>query len=401
MMRNPTESRLCELRLSHLSRWLGVEIESGVLRQTLSGLGFKVLHQDGDFLFLESLSASLFREIDLVEAIAHVIGLAEIRAQLPTSGFSVGRRDRLEEFKDRVRKILVSLGHNEACNTILLDPKEIEFWPPEQLIRVRERETVGETMVLQPSLLIGLLRNLQYNESQQIESVRLFELGKTFYYENSNMREVLSLGILLAGRGTQPLEGSEQFYSFQDMKGLAETLLLELGLRNFAFETVTRVVSLFHPSQTLSIKAKDESLGSLGVPSDAIRERSRLRTQRILMMELDLERIFTRLLTLSTPIWSELKPKIAPAYPLVRRTLSVSVGTRVTEGAVRWVLEGEKRLETIFLSQANSTADRKHLKYEITLRDWNKSLSEDEVSEMLERLKNRLMQELGAVVEFT
>ncbi|MBI3460591.1 hypothetical protein HY009_06650, partial [Candidatus Acetothermia bacterium] len=376
------------------------EIEAGRLHRILTDLGLRVLHQENDLLLLESSGTSSFREIDLVDAIARVLGHEEIRAQLPTAGFSVGRRDRLEEFKDRIRRVLVSLGYDEACNEGLLSVSDASSLAPESLVKLRPLEHAHEpALTPRPTLLIGLLHNVQHNLEQQVESVRLFEIGKSFQCEGTNVREQLALGVALAGRAKLPLGGSAQFYDFQNMKGLAESLLLELGLRNFVFESGASSKTLLDSKRSLVVKAKEEPLGCLGTPRPDLFEKFSLKPEPLFLMELDLERIFTRLMTLSTPIWFELKPKVTPAYPFLRRAFSVAVPASISEGSVRWVLEGEKRVESIFLSELRSSGDRKIFSYEIILRDWNKALTQPEVDEMMARLKSRLVQELNAEVQ--
>ncbi len=401
-MRNPTESRPCELRLSHLTRWLGVELEPGRLRQVLSELGYTLLSQEGEYLYLENAHIASFREIDLIEAIGRRLGYEEIRAQWPAMGFSVGRRDRLEEFKDKIRKILTSLCFNEACNESLLTTKETSLWPASLTIKENNNSASHfDKVIPRPSLLPGLFKNVAFNEQHQVAAIRLFEVGKIFQHDGPGVREQLSLAILLAGRAQLPLRGPEQFFDFQDIKGVVETLLFELGLRNFIFEALLHSTIWDGPS-SLSIRAKEELLGHVGKPSEEALRQFGCATPALFVIELDLERLFTRLLTLSTPLWFELKPKIASGYASVRRALCIAVSASTTEGAVRWILEGEKRVENVFLSEHvfEGEGQKKIFKYEITLRDWNKTLSNEEVDEMLLRLKARCAQELNADVIF-
>jgi phenylalanyl-tRNA synthetase beta chain len=398
MMRQPTESRPCELRLSHLKRWLGAEIEPGPLRAYLQTLGFNIVHEQPDLLYVETLVSGSLRAIDLVDAIARAYGYDAIRSQWPTTGFSLGRRDRLEDFKDRVRRVLVSQGYNEAYNEGLLDANEVHLWGQDAVVSWRNPSV--PSIALRPSLLLGLLKNIRDNERQQVERIRLFELGKVFCCDGPNVREQLALGVALAGHDTIQLEGPSQFYDFQDLKGLVENLLLELGLRNFAFEPAAPLdARCFDPPASLAIKAREDTLGYLGSPRAEWQAHVGLRLKNIFVMELDLERIFSRLATLSTPNWYELKPKITPAYPAICRGLAISVSFSTPEGAVRWVLEGEKRVETLFLSELIPAKERKLLRYEMTLRDWNKTLTAEAADEMIARLKQRLVQELQAEVE--
>jgi phenylalanyl-tRNA synthetase beta chain len=383
-----------EIHLHRLTRLLGVEIESTQVRQLLQRLGFDVLQEDADRLTLESthaISSLRRREIDVIEAVARAYGFEAIRAQWPVGGTSVGCRDRLEEFQDRLRRTLVGLGCHEALNVGLLS--DADSFSDEKTVRLRRRR-----LWLRRTLLTELLRNIQHNQKAGVDGIRLFELGKVFQIEEGTVRERLMLGLALAGRAKVALAGPAQIYTWRDLKGLIESLLLELGLRNFTFERAGDGL-WFDPRRSLAVKAKEEPLGHLGAPREELAARFGVLSERVLLAELDLERIYSRLLTLSTPVWSELKPKVAPAYPYVRRRLLVNAPAETKESAVRWVLEGEKCVEEVFLSELEPQRHRKIFRYEITFRDWNQSLSDADVAEMLARLTRRLAKELGADVQ--
>ncbi|MCS7198595.1 MAG: phenylalanine--tRNA ligase subunit beta [Candidatus Bipolaricaulota bacterium] len=390
--------RFCELRQSRISKILGVEIPPQQSEQILRRLEFSVERQGPDRwrVGIPSFRREVEREIDLIEEIGRIYGYEKIPAERPALPLVAGRRERMEDLKDRIRKILTALGASEAVNFGFISREDAEaFSYSDGLVKVRNPMS-DESYALRPSLWPGLLRNVQYNAYQQVEGVRLFEIGKVFSQENKAVRERVSVGIALAGRALMPLRGREQFYDFYDLKGIVESLLLELRLKNFAFEPSSE--KLLHPARQAFVKAKDDILGILGELHPDLARRYDL-PWRVYLFEMGLEEIYQRLQTIGLPNWAELQPRVTPKFPASRRDLSLLVPEGVPEVSVRKILESERRVERVFLYDLyrgpQIPQGMKSFTYEITFRDWTKTLSDDEVNEIVARLEARLRDELG------
>lgn len=393
--------RFCELRQSRISKILGIEIPAHHSEKILRRLEFSVEQQGPDrwHVGIPSFRREVTREIDVIEEIGRIYGYDKIPAERPAFPLVAGRRERMEELKDRVRRILTGLGVSEAVNFGFISKEDTEiFGVGDTVVRLRNPMS-DESYALRPSLWPGLLRNVQYNAYQQVDGVRLFEIGKVFSRENTVVREHVSVGLALAGRALVPLRGREQFYDFYDLKGIVESLLFELGLKNFAFEPSSE--KTLHPVRQAFVKAKDDILGILGELHPDLARRYDL-PWRVYLFEMKLEEIYQRLQTIALPPWTELQPRVTPKFPASRRDLSLLVPESVPEASVRKVLESERRVERVFLYDLyrgpQIPQGMKSLTYEITFRDWTKTLSDDEVNEMVARIEARLRDELGVQI---
>jgi phenylalanyl-tRNA synthetase beta chain len=393
--------RFAPLRLSRVEKILGASIPSETAERILSQLEFGVERESSDRWRVEipSFRREVEREIDLIEEIGRIYGYDQISPQRPAFPLVAGRRDHVEELKDRIRKILTGLGLSEAVNFGLISTEDLKMIGNQhQYLSVRNPMS-DETVALRPSLWPNLLRNVQHNAYQHVDGVRLFELGKVFTREQNACRERLMLGMALAGRALVPLKGNAQIYDFYDLKGIVETLLMELGFRNFTFEPSAE--ELLHSSRQAFLRAKDDTLGLMGELHPNIAQRYDI-PWRVYLFELNLEEIHQRLQTLTLPIWSEIQQRVTPRYPASRRDLSLLVPESVPEVNVRRILEGERRVERVFLYDlyrgSQIPQEMKSLTYEITFRDWSKTLSDDEVNEMVARMEARLRDELGAQI---
>ncbi|MCS6903683.1 MAG: phenylalanine--tRNA ligase subunit beta, partial [Candidatus Bipolaricaulota bacterium] len=396
--------RVAPLRLSRVEKILGTSIPEETAERILTQLEFSVEREGPDRWRVEipSFRREVEREIDLIEEIGRIYGYDKIPPQRPAFPLVAGRRERVEELKDRIRRILTGLGLSEAVNFGLISAEDVKTLGPRYSYLSIRNPMSDEAVALRPSLWPNLLRSVQHNAYQQVDGVRLFELGKVFTRERGACRERLMLGIALAGRALVPLKGKEQIYDFYDLKGIIETLLFELGFRNFSFEPSTE--ALLHPTRQAVLKAKDDTLGLLGELHPSVAQRYDL-PWRVYLFELNLEEISQRLQTLTLPIWSEIQQRVTPKYPASRRDLSLLVPEGVPEASVRRILEGERRVERVFLYDlyrgSQIPQGMKSLTYEITFRDWTKTLSDDEVNEMVARMEARLRDELGVQIRKT
>nr|BAL59754.1 phenylalanyl-tRNA synthetase beta chain [Candidatus Acetothermum autotrophicum] len=396
--------RFCELRQGRIGKILGIEIPPQQSEKILRRLEFSVerLGPDRWRVGIPSFRREVEREIDFIEEIGRIYGYDKIPAQRPALPLVAGRRERVEELKDRIRRILTGLGVSEAVNFGFIAKEDLEvFGGGDDLVRVRNPMS-DEFYALRPTLWPGLVRNLQHNAYQQVDGVKLFEIGKVFRREGRTVRERLAAGVIVAGRALVPLQGREQFYDFYDIKGIAEALLGELGFKNFSFEPSAE--KILHPTRQAFLKAKDDVLGVLGELHPEIARHYDL-PWRVYLFEVNLEEIYQRLQTLTIPNWSEMQQKVTPKYPASRRDLSLLVAEEVPEVQVRRILESERRVERVFLYDlyrgSQIPQGMKSLTYEITFRDWTKTLSDEEVNEIVTRLEARLKDELGVQIRKT
>lgn len=395
------ERRTAELRAARIEKILGISVPAERVERILQRLEFSVEREGADRwrVRIPSFRREVEREIDVIEEIGRIYGYDKIPAERPALPLVAGRRERVEDLKDRMRRILTGLGVTEAVNFGFVSQEDCEvFGYSDGLVKLRNPMS-DEFYALRPSLWPGLVRNLQHNAYQQIDGVKLFEIGKVFHREGRTVRERLSLGAIVAGRALVPLQGREQFYTFYDLKGIVESLLFELGFKNFSFEPSAE--KILHPTRQAFLQAKDDVLGILGELHPDIARHYDL-PWRTYLFEMNIEEIYQRLQTLTLPVWSEIQQRVTPKYPASRRDLSLLVAEDVPEALVRRILESERRVERVFLYDlyrgSQIPQGMKSLTYEITFRDWTKTLSDDEVNEMVARIEARLRDELGVEI---
>ncbi|MBS3765811.1 phenylalanine--tRNA ligase subunit beta, partial [Candidatus Bipolaricaulota bacterium] len=191
-----------------------------------------------------------------------------------------------------------------------------------------------------------------------------------------------NLGVLLTGRRYEGVDGKEN-YSFWDLKGVLEDLFAALPV-TVSFEPGGP--EFLHPGRKANINLSGESVGYAGELGPERTEDYEL-PDRTYLAELDFETIIKE-----TDFESEYEK--LPRYPASKRDLSLTVPEEITEREIRGVISGEPRVEDLYLYDLYQgdqiEAGRRSLTYEITFRDDDKTLSDEEVDEIVAGIKDEL-----------
>ena len=215
----------------NIRKILGIDISNDEIVGIFSRLGFGVNNFTKGTCDVTATSFRLDveREADLAEEVIRIYGLLkvpviEIKA-LP--GGSIAEDAYAEEAA--ARDELISLGLTECINYTLIDKKNIlkdSRFKEEDLLEVIN-PVASDSSAMRPSLLFGVLKNLERNISHNIHDLKLFEIGTVYSSNKKLLEERQNCCILLTGR-KHPERFSEEKnveYNFYDMKGMIETWL--------------------------------------------------------------------------------------------------------------------------------------------------------------------------------
>lgn len=172
-----------------------------------------------------SFRIDLFREIDLIEEIARLVGIGKIPGRVAGLVHPELPSDRLWDFTSRLRQDLVRLGFFETRLSTLVGPNELLG---REATAVRLKNPLGEEQSwLRPSLLPGLLACAQRNFHHGASSLRLFEIGPTFAQGTAAPEQKAMLGLVVCGTSQLPgwTKSPAQPDDFFALAGLIESLV--------------------------------------------------------------------------------------------------------------------------------------------------------------------------------
>ncbi len=355
----------------------GIEVMPDRQREILESLGFAV---GPDWMVtIPTWRRDVDGPADLVEEVVRIIGLDHITSTpLPRAdGVARPTATPMQKIERRVRRSAAARGLNEAITWSFISESEAAAlgggaWTLANPIS-------EELKVMRPSLLPGLLSAARRNMDRAIQSVRLFEIGRSYGAED----ERLSLGVVLAGERTPRgwASGKAQSFDAYDAKAKALALLEAAGAPIENLQVMGDAGAHYHPGQSGTLRLGPKTvLASFGMLHPATAKAFDL-GGAVAACEVYLDAIPAKRTT------GFMRTAYAPpALQAVRRDFAFLVPTELTGDALARAVKGadksvitDARLFDVFVG-AGVPEGQKSLAIEVTLQPVDKSFTEDELS---------------------
>lgn len=362
---------------------LGIEIPISRQHQILRSLGFETTSLAKQIkVKVPSFRLDIERKEDLVEEIGRIEGYQKIKSLPPLIEIKPPEKNQQSFWENFVKDLLKEMNFVEAINYSFLSENLVKLlgFSQEELIEILNPATI-EFKFLRPTLLGGLLKNLQKN-LPSFEAIKIFELGKIFRKRNNKIEEKKMLaGVLLDN-------------DFLAGKGVVDTLLKKLGITDFWFDFYqptpedTKSI-LWHLKRSSEIKIGDREIGFLGEISQNILSSLEI-NKRVVAFELDFE-------LLSQIATEEHEFELPPPYPPIIRDLSIIVPF---ETLVDEVIEKIHNLEPEAIFDIDlidiydfPEEDKKSLTFRIVFQLKDRQIQPKEVEEKISKIIQRLEQD--------
>ncbi len=235
--------KLINFSFDDFEKLVGQKFNQGEIESLFKLLGFK--KQSKNLVAVPFERKDLENTQDLVEELIRYLGYNRLPKKPPVISLKLPVSEENLSLKDRIREFLTKVGLSEVYNYSFSFKGEVELLNP----------SAEDKKYLRPTLLFGLLKNLEDNY-RFFEEVKIFEIGKVFYFEKKSVREELKLGLAL---------GSKKQETFFALKGILENLLNDFGFQDIVFEEFEDFYFVF--SKGLRIKIGREVIGYLGLVS--------------------------------------------------------------------------------------------------------------------------------------
>ncbi len=378
---------------------LGVHISHAEQLSHLTKLGLTLIEQTPGVCTFKTPSwrVDLKREVDLIEEVGRLHGVNNIPSTPPRGTIGANAFDTVYDQIAEVRRILSSLGLNEAQGQTLIAKSECRSQNAEEIVALANPLS-SDMDVLRPSLLPGLIHSLRHNVSRKNYDVALFEVGRVFTNVNGQTKENRSIAIAITGQRALPFwSGGERDAKFDayDLKGLVEDLLEQFGLRGIVFGKRAESTGLFLESAAVTLGGK-LPLGELGQLLPPLAKKYDLR-DAVYLAEFNLDLLLAKRNAAKSF-------KALPQFPSSRRDVAILVAEATTHEAVLQTVKSAKpaNLESLELFDVfrgkGIPEGQKSLAYAFTYRSPEKTLTDADVNGAHEKAVESLTQKLAAVV---
>ena len=387
------------LRVSRVNQLLGGSFTAEQIQGLLSRLGMEIAEPSETMqVKIPSFRPDLSREVDLIEEIARIDGFDKVGTVFPVAGVRPVKIAVRQKIIKKVREVLCCTGFSETVHYSFIENAHAEefkmaFALEQDQMIVLKNPLSSENDTMRTSLIPGLLKTAALNLSKGQKPLKLFEVGSV-YFSNSNEKRtekaVLS-AIVLGPYELTPWKPRGKEYDFYDLKGTLETLAEHLHLK---LETSPGSKSFLMPGKSVRVHVNGIELGYLA-QVDPEQKLVHEIGQNVYALELDLG-------ALENAISSSLQFQKIAKFPETYRDISILVDRQVTSEQVAGLIlkTGSPLIQKVELYDhfegKKIQADKKSLTFALSFQSAERTLSDEEVTPLFERIIKTLESELGA-----
>ncbi|MFA5059350.1 MAG: phenylalanine--tRNA ligase subunit beta [Candidatus Omnitrophota bacterium] len=382
------------LNLKKVDRLLGQKISSEKCKNILKKLGFKINLASKNALKIvpPDFRLDVRQDVDVIEEIARMIGYDRIPVSLPQIKVSSIISPISQMIKKTLSSVLCGYGLNEAISYTMISRKFLEKTNLNEtdLLKVKNPLT-QEQEIMRPSVLPGLLAVVSTNLNRGQKDIHLFECGKI--YSSSGEKETLT--IVMTGQyrydWRNPKTGEADLF---DLKGIIENLLKTIGIKKMDFAPLSIV--FLDEGQAANILAADKKIGFLGKVSGQVLDQWDIKKKKVFFAQLDLEKIFLA----AQPI-KNYQP--ITLFPGIVRDISLAVKDNVSFEQIRALVRSHDDglvKQVNFMEQylgEKIPAGHRGLIFSLIYQDQKRTLREEEVAQVHEKICQSLTNQLGAI----
>ena len=330
----------------------------------------------------------LLIDADFLEEIARIYGLDNIQTK-PLEKMLQGGLSTKQKRIRHLRHHLANLGLNEVITYSLLAEDEVYRYNQkgEKVSLILPLSEDRKT--LRQSLVHGLLDTISFNQSRKQASLAIFELGHCF----AKQKEDMHLGIALSGTWLEtPWKKEVVNPDFYTLKGLLESVFSPLGI-NFEYQTSSKTLD-FHPYRQADILFKGEIIGQIAEVHP--KRLNDLNIEKTYVCEINLEYVINH----ETHIDYQMVSK----YPTVTRDLAIVIDENIPAQELVKMIEqtlkkNVKSVEVFDVYQGEHIEKgKKSIAFSLVLGDQEKTLSTEDVDQMMKKVMGRLTFSYKAVV---
>ncbi len=390
---------------NRVNRFLNLELSEDYMQGILEKLGFGIEVRDKSF----SVEVPTFRkndvtrEVDLAEEIARIYGYDKIPLKLPGNLVDQRSKSRKETLKKEVKHMLYGIGFSEVITYSFVSP---DFLKILKLVNnesdyskvVKIKNPLNEDQsIMRTTLIPSLLDVLKYNYSRKQKKVLIFEIAKTYFaIENKEglptERDYLT-GIMFRAKDIKDLWEKGEIYDYYDVKGVIEGLLNALNIEEYTFKPLE--IEFLHPYRGALLEIEGEKIGILGELHPDIGRELGI-DDRIGIFELDIKRLFSK--GKGAVVYKKL-----PRYPGVYRDIAFLVREGVLISEVNDIfrtfsdpLLKEYKLFDIYKGKGIEPG-YKSLAYSLFFQALDRTLTDEDVDKVMDKLRAYLRDRLGAI----
>jgi len=358
---------------------LGLELTNKDIEEQLNKLDFEYKLNDNLFtVTIPRRRLDIEENVnDIAEEIGRLYGYHNLKNTLPILPTKEGKYSDSIYFRKIISKRCRSLSLNEVRTYSLVDRKTADLFNKDKNLIMIPNPMSQDKSALRKSLVPSLIDVIKYNKSRGLKDINIYEISKIFY---DDFKEENSLCIMMYGNymssNWQNVKIKNDFYV---LKGIVENILDYLGLKN-RYNFVIGNEENMHPGIQADILLDKKKIGYFGRIHPSICK------DEIYTLELFIDRLNINI--------KSIKFKSASKYPSIKKDVAFIVNKDMSNIEVENIIKksGGRLLTNIDVFDVytgeNVKDDEKSIAYSLTFSDLDRTLSDEEVMEVFNKIIN-------------
>ena len=371
--------KIVEFKAEDVNKLLGITISTKDMETELNRLDFPYeLNKDNFTVTIPTRRLDIDPNVnDVAEEIGRLYGYHNLVSTLPRVPLRKGEYIGEVKYRKLASKRLRSLGLNECKTYTLVSPemaKMFKYDNKENVILPNPMST--DKSVVRTTIIPSLLNSYEYNKARKVNDILLYEISKVY---DINYKEETKIAILMKGNYiTNNWQNNTIKVDFYTIKGIICNILDYFGLKNRYTFTASEVDNI-HPGISASIILDREPIGIIG------RVHPTLKKDDVYVAELSLTKIMEKII-------KPIKYKESSKYPEIKKDLAFIVNKNILAGDIMDQIKksGGRLLTNIEIFDVytgdNVKEDEKSIAYSLTFSDPTRTLTDEEVTEVFNKV---------------
>ncbi len=403
------EKKRVELDYNRIEAFIGKKIGHQTIEDILTYLAYEFIEkrEGGAIVAVPSYMIDVYRECDVVEEILRIYGYNNI--ELPAGmkmSVNPQQKPEPEQVRSSIATFLAANGFVETMNNSLTKGdyySNLSTFPQDKCVKILNPLS-SDLNVMRQTLILNGLEVIARNINHQITNIKTFEFGSVYALKEGADGKTLAsydehqcYALFLTGSGEKVWRADAPKSNYFALKGYLELLLKRFGADLYAMEYAPAPADIFSEGLVYKLPGSGEVLAMMGTVAPARCKQFGIK-QAVYAAEINWPTLFT-LVKRNKVKYSEL-----PRFPEVRRDLALLLDESVTYAQLQKCAYkiGKKLLKNVTLFDVyrgdKIPAGKKQYALSFVLQDADKTLTDNDVENIMGKLLAAFTREAGAVL---
>lgn len=376
--------RKTTVSLSEINSMLGMTLSLDDVIKSLFNLDFKY-SLDNEIFTVSIPNRRMDVEqnsADIIEEIGRLYGYDKIEPVLPKLPLKQGKYIGNVKLRKMISKRLRSLGLNETRTYTLVSEKEDSLFNYNKGKSIELlRPLSADKKIIRQTLIPSLMNVSVFNKTHGVNDILIYEISNTY---SDEYVEDTKVSVLLKGNYINNWNKTKVKVDFYLLKGILEDLLDYLGFKNRYSFSVKEIDSL-HPGVSATILLDREEIGFIG------KVHPNLTKEDIFVFEISMNKLNKKI--------KPIKHKEISKYPVIIKDVSFIVDNVTSKEIIDVIRKSGGRLLTDIKVFDLYVSDVTSIAYSLTFSDPTKTLTDEEVNVLFEKIMNDVTSKLNCKVK--